>query len=392
MSDFRLLDTKQMKMDFGASYERIRRFGYGLFAQNLQDKNPVLSPVSAYLALTMAGCGAYGAAKEEFHKVLGKDMVVLAIDIMNTLPAKGDFLNVSFANSAWIDSRYFLRDTWMSAVKSMMNAEVFQAVLSTEETVEVINRWISVNTGGIIDKILERPLDLWTKAAFFSTVYFKGRWAVPFENYRTHKEAFYTDKRQGTAVQADMMCMHGPGRELDYISDSFTEGVILPYARNGAWDAQLALVALKPKGNANMRNICSRLTSGVIKSMLSSRKKMEIELKLPKFSVTFDVVMNKSLANMGLLRCFSMEQANFANILKNTRNREQLFIGLVNQKARITVDENGTEAAAATSLLAPLSAWEAQKKLSFDEPFLYMVLDMDKELPLFIGIMDNPTA
>lgn len=74
------------------SYESVQNFSHDLFAQCIQNENPVLSPVSAYLALTMAGCGADGTTKEEFYSVLGNDMMALSDDMMNTLPAKGGFV------------------------------------------------------------------------------------------------------------------------------------------------------------------------------------------------------------------------------------------------------------------------------------------------------------
>ena len=90
----KLTAQQEMAMDDYSieSYEAVQKFGYELLAQNIQDKNPVLSPVSAYLALAMAGCGADGTTKEEFYKVLGgegEDMITLSYDMIDTLPAKG---------------------------------------------------------------------------------------------------------------------------------------------------------------------------------------------------------------------------------------------------------------------------------------------------------------
>ncbi|MDE5699541.1 MAG: hypothetical protein K2I96_19390 [Lachnospiraceae bacterium] len=394
MAVFRAFQENQPEAHLEKSYESLRKFGYALFAQNINGENPLLSPVSAYLALSMAGCGADGTTKEEFYKVLGRGMMVLTIDMMNTVPSEGDLLNISFANSAWIYDKLSLNDTWVSAIKCLMNAEVFQTQLSAVETMKIINHWISVKTNGLIKQVLEEPLDPLTRIALFNTVCFKGSWVFPFEPYGTHREAFYLNKEQNVTVQADMMsmCERVPGRALEYISDNFTEGVILPYMSERGNSRNIAFIALKPKGNSNIRNICSRWTSGVIKNLLAGRQKMEIELKLPRFRITFDRILNRSLANMGLLRCFDMKRADFARISRKARSGDTLYLNLVGQSAMITVDEEGTEAAAATELLAPLSLWQPQKKLYFNEPFLYMIMDMDKEIPLFIGILDNPEA
>ena len=139
------------------SYESVQNFSHDLLMQCIQDKNPVLSPVSAYLALTMAGCGADGTTKEEFYSVLGNDMMALSDDMMNTLPAKGDLLNLSIADSAWIDDEMIVDDTWVGTVSSLMDAEVFQTDLSTEKTMREINQWIDNRTNGLIDQMLEKP-------------------------------------------------------------------------------------------------------------------------------------------------------------------------------------------------------------------------------------------
>ena len=186
------------------SYESVQKFGYDLFAQCIQDPNPVLSPVSAYLALSMAGCGADGTTQEEFYDVLGNDMMALSHDMMSTLPAEGDLLNLSIADSAWIDDAFIVDDTWLGTIDSLMDAETFQTDLSTKETMNEINRWVDDKTNGLIDKMLDRPLDEMARLALFNTVYFKGKWEFPFDANDTHKEDFYLDREQRTAEQVQI--------------------------------------------------------------------------------------------------------------------------------------------------------------------------------------------
>lgn len=374
------------------SYESVQNFGHDLLAQCIQDKNPVLSPVSAYLALSMAGCGADGTTREEFYNVLGNDMMTLSDDMMNTLPAKGDLLNLSIADSAWIDDDLIADDTWLSTVKSLMDAEVFSADLSTEKTMNEINHWIDDKTNGLIDKMLGQPLDESARLALFNTVYFKGKWEIPFDAVDTHKEDFYPDGDQGTAEQVDMMNLYMT--DLDYVANDFAEGVILPYQRNddGKDSENLVFVALKPTGDSGAREIYGKLTSEVIADILVNKQTGLVNLKLPKFEITFDKELNDSLSNMGLSECFDMEKANFDQMGK-TRSGDNLYISLVRQKAKIIVDEEGTEAAAVTEVIMACGAAvepREPKEIYFNEPFVYMIMDLDKEIPLFIGILDNP--
>ena len=134
------------------TYESIRKFGYDLFVQCMQEKNPVLSPVSAYLTLVMAGCGAGGTTRTEFNNVLGEDMAERASDLMHTLTAKGEFLNLSIANSVWIDQRFLLNPAWEETIKSLLGADVFSRDLPSCQTMKEINQWIAEQTNGLIDQ------------------------------------------------------------------------------------------------------------------------------------------------------------------------------------------------------------------------------------------------
>lgn len=385
------------------SYETIQRFGYDLFAQNLQDKNPVLSPVSAYLALSMAGCGADGTTKDEFYRVLGNDMMELSDDMMNTLPEEGELLKLSIGNSAWIDDEFAIENEWLGTIKSIMDAEAFQMNLSSQEAVNRINRWVLDKTNGMIDKLIDSPFDALAKIVLLDTVYFKGKWEMPFEAENTHLEEFYLDKVQRVSKQVNMMNQYNT--YMDYVANDFVEGVILPYQNNMEEgilphqsvpyrEPKLAFIALKPVGNRDIREIYSRLTAETIAALLRNRQNELVDLKLPKFEITFDKELNQSLLNMGLTECFDARKANFGQ-MGETKGDGNLYISLVRQKAKIIVDEEGTEAAAVTEIemrAAGAINLEPPRVLYFNEPFFYMIMDMDREIPLFIGILDNPVS
>ena len=271
-----------------------------------------------------------------------------------------------------------------------MDAETFQTDLSTKETMNEINRWVDDKTNGLIDKMLDRPLDEMARLALFNTVYFKGKWEFPFDANDTHKEDFYLDREQRTAEQVQMMNLYRT--DLDYLATDFAEGVILPYQKNngGEDNENLVFVALKPTGDGDVRDVYAKLTSEVINSILVNRQTETVNVKMPKFEITFDKELNGALSNMGLSSCFDIEKANFDRLGK-IQDDNNLYISLVRQKAKIIVDEEGTEAAAVTeAIMACGAALEQSRQVSFNEPFVYMIMDMDKEIPLFVGILDNP--
>ena len=402
-----------LKPDLQKTYESVQKFGYDLFRQNMQEKNPILSPLSVYLTLAMAGCGADGTTKAEFIKVLGDNMSSFSADIINIFSVKEEDMNLSIANSAWIDRKFTVNETWTNTIKSLMGADVFLTELPSYETMNNINRWVAMQTNGLIDQMLTEPLEPKERIrlALFNTIYFKGKWENPFKASDTHKEDFYVldegkeNCLRRRSIQVDMM--RNKTAELEYVSNDFAEGVILPYLTNqrmhfGFSDCQntgkehckrLGFFALKPKTRYSVRDVYNKLSKCIIHKMLSNRKWESIDLKLPKFKSTFDVNLVESLTKIGLTECFNENKANLSLMGKDAITGRTLFVSLVRQNAVLKVDEEGTEAAASTELLGCLRAMlRPQKELYFNEPFLYMILDMERELPLFIGILDNPEA
>ena len=402
-----------LKPDLQKTYESVQKFGYDLFRQNMQEKNPILSPLSVYLTLAMAGCGADGTTKAEFIKVLGDNMSSFSADIINIFSVKEEDMNLSIANSAWIDRKFTVNETWTNTIKSLMGADVFLTELPSYETMNNINRWVAMQTNGLIDQMLTEPLEPKERIrlALFNTIYFKGKWENPFKASDTHKEDFYVldegkeNCLRRRSIQVDMM--RNKTAELEYVSNDFAEGVILPYLTNqrmhfGFSDCQntgkehckrLGFFALKPKTRYSVRDVYNKLSKCIIRKMLSNRKWESIDLKLPKIKSTFDVNLVESLTKIGLTECFNENKANLSLMGKDAITGSTLFVSLVRQNAVLKVDEEGTEAAASTELLGCLRAMlRPQKELYFNEPFLYMILDMERELPLFIGILDNPEA
>lgn len=376
------------------SYAAIQNFGYNLFRESLTDENPVLSPVSAYLALSMAGMGADGNTRTEFLNLLGEDMMALSDDMMNALSVNSDSLNLSLANSAWIDDEYIVDEAWLGTIRSLLDAEAFQTDISSSDAMDNMNSWIKDATNGLIEKMIEEPLHQDARLALFNTIYFKANWISPFEKEDTCTEAFTL--ADGQTIAVDMMNKYHA--HFAYLSNDIAEGIVLPYYgyndKSGELDANLAFVALKPKGEAAVREMCDKLTDEVVKDLLVNRQTTWVNIKLPKFEIAFEQELNERLQNMGLIEAFDEDYANFDR-MGQTKSGNNLYISLVCQKAKVIVDEEGTEAAAVTEVAMDSTASELIAEpinVYFDEPFFYMIMDMDKEIPLFIGIIDNPAA
>lgn len=374
----------------GGAYDPVRTFSYELFLQNMDGQNPVLSPVSAYLALSMAGDGSDTATKAEFQELLGDQAMAVSEELMASLHRSSENCTIALANSAWIDKQFLVNEDWTGRIQAFMDAQAFQSDLAAPETMNSMNKWVKKHTNGLIDKMVEKPLDKNIKMVLFNTIYFKAKWSLVFSAEMTRAEDFTLEDSKAVSAQMMRKCT-----DMDYLSNDLLEGVVFPYRNDEEKDSSLALVALRPKhASQKIREACSGLTSQVIDELLADRQTKLVNLKLPKFEITFDKRLNESLQKMGLTEAFDVETADFS-LLGTTKNGENLYLSLVRQKAKIIVDEEGTEAAAVTEVAlsgggAPDMAMPVD--VFFDRPFLYIIMDMDNKIPLFIGILDNPAV
>lgn len=368
------------------TYQSVQDFGFALFKENMNETNPVLSPVSAYIALTMAGNGAEGNTRQQFFDVLSKDgsMTVLSDSMMNRLPKKTERITLELANSAWIDDEFTVKDEWIGEVTSLYDAQAYQTDVATTAAMNAMNEWVEDNTHGLIKQMIEQPFEKETRLVLFNTLYFDGKWQNPFLMETTYEEDFHVSDTQ--TVQVPMM--HQYDERYEFFENDYIKGIVMPYQ-----DSKLAFVAILPQGNADIRDRLN-LTADGLSGIMKGREYLTVHVKLPKFEVSFDKVLNESLKSMGLVDAFDEEKADFSSI-GTTDSGNPIYISLVRQKAVVKVDEEGTEAAAVTEVaIAETTALlEAEPiEMYFDKPFLYLIMDMETELPLFMGIMDNPVA
>ncbi|MBR1854894.1 MAG: serpin family protein [Lachnospiraceae bacterium] len=362
-----------------------QEFGRALFTNSFSETNPVQSPVSAYLAMALAGEGAKGQTAREFDTVMGADRQGAADLLMTRLPVEKEGTKVFLANSAWVDDEMHCETDWLTVARNSYRAQVYQAELSAPETMGTINGWIEDNTRGLIKDFLKEPLSEETKLVLFNTLYFKGKWIVPFEERATADRTFTLEG--GKERKIPMMSKYD--EYMTYVSGKSCDGIVLPYR-----DSDLVFVALKPTAGQSVRQMYESLDMEQIGALVDAGQEISVDLWLPKFEVTFDKELNEDLAAMGLTSAFDNNLADFTGI-GFTDNGLPLYISLVRQKAVFILDEEGTEAAAVTEVaMDECAAMEnpvLPQEVHFDSPFLYMVLDKETDMPLFIGIMDDPS-
>ncbi len=365
------------------SYEMLRQFSHELMLENMEKENPLLSPVSAYLALGMVAMGARGETLQEFQEVMGDNMPAVSRKLMELYPRKQEGMVLNIANSVWVDQELTPNGQWVQETEEIFKGEGYQGILSSQAAMEQINAWCSENTQGLVPKMLEDPLDETTRLALLDAIYFNGDWEIPFDALDTMELPF--TREDGTQIQVDTMRMMEENQR--YLHSSLGEGVLLPYQ-----GGDFAYVAILPEEGTSVRQLYSSLTPDALAELLESENTELCNLSLPKYEVGFDRKLNESLQAMGLVRAFEEEMADFSG-LGTTIQGNPMYISLVRQKAVFRLDEKGTEAAAVTMVAVDECAALLEtrpRELHFDRPFVYMILDLESRIPLFVGIMDNP--
>ena len=379
-----MTDSQGWDREDGSSYETLRQFSHQLMLENLEEENPLLSPVSAYLALGMVGMGAQRETGQEFRDLLGENMPAVSWGLMERYPQEQEGMVLTIANSVWVDRQLTPDGQWIADMEEIFRGEGYRGELSSQEITDQINNWCSENTRGLVPKMLDRPLGAKARLAVLDAIYFKGDWSFPFDALNTTQRPF--TREDGMELQVDTMSMWEENQR--YLQSGLGEGVLLPYQ-----GGEFAYVAVLPKEGTQVRELYRQLTPEALAELLESEKWELCNLRLPKYEVSFDKKLNDSLQAMGLVRAFDEELADFSGLGK-TEQGNPLYISLVKQKAVFRVDEKGTEAAAVTlvamdectALIEP-----EPRELYFDRPFVYMILDLETQVPLFVGIMDDPS-
>ncbi|MDO4302730.1 MAG: serpin family protein [Bacillota bacterium] len=365
-----------------SEYGDLNEFCYQVFANGMDETNPVLSPVSAYIALAMVTDGAREETRTELLKVLGENYNSISGDVIATFPDKQETGQLLMANSVWFDKSTSgkISDEYVSGLEQIYEAQIYARDLATEDTQKEVNKWVSRNTNEMINEILEKPFPDDVRMALFNAVYFEGRWEKPFSERRTQKGAFTLE--DGTSVETDMMKQQMV--RYRYYDGEYFEGIIMPYE-----DSSYSFIVMLPKEGEKVRDMYEAFDMQMLGRVIDYAEYESINLQMPKFEISSEKDLIEDLQSMGVMLAFS-DEADFSGITGNTG----LQISQVTQKAVFAVDEEGTKAAAVTEAAAAETAVFDEEAVEFDlnRPFLYMIVEKNSCVTLFIGIMDDPTA
>ena len=361
-------------------------FGFRLFsmlAEKENDKNVFISTPSISLALSMVYNGADGETKDTMAKVLplgsGRLEAVNAANsaITNSLQDPNSGVNLMIGNSVWAkDNISFIAD-FMQRCEVSYQAELKSLKFEDPKSVDIINAWVDNKTQGKIKRLINE-LDPMTYLVVVNTVYFKGAWRNPFDPAATQPHDFMTPDGK---ITVPMM-----SAENDYIyqkNDDF-EAVILPYA-----GTRMSMYVFLPSEELGLNGFIKKLNAENWQKWVTMFRPAEGTVMLPKFKSEYDTHLRDLLVKMGLGIAFDRNQADFSQMCS-----ERTWLSEVIHKTFVEVNEEGTEAAAATAAVAVGSIMPPEPpptfKMVVDRPFFCVIRDNETGLLLFMGAIKNP--
>jgi serpin B len=346
--------------------------------------NLFLSPYSISAALAIAYAGARGETAAQMARALHFDPdprrlhpAFAALEMRVAGVGRESALQLRVANRLWPHKSCRLLDEYVTLVKRCYGASLTPLdYRRTEAARQTINSWAEEQTGGRISELIPRGvLKSVTRLVLANAVYFKGRWASPFRLRFTHRAPFWVTP--DGAAQAQMM---EHTHDFGYRETGDLQALELPYAGG------LSMIVLLPRERDGLAALEAALTVENLSRWTAGLSPSTVEVFLPRFMITFAVRLNAALGSLGMADAFS-EQADFSG-MDGTR---WLFIGAALHKAFVKVNEEGTEAAAATALaLAEGMPPPAPPVFRADHPFLFLICEQHTGSILFLGRVVNP--
>ena len=343
-----------------------------------EEGNVFISPISISTALSMTHQGALGDTREEMGRVLGygkiddESLRESYKEFLKYLMAMDKDIELNIANSIWYREGEPIEETFLKVNQEVFNALVEELDFSNEGTVDKINDWIEDATDGKIEDMLEGPIPGNVIMYLINAIYFKGDWTVPFEEEQSFETIFAS--ASGEAEDIMMMRRKGSvayGEGVDYKS------VRLPYGES----ENTAMYVILPKDEEeNINEFLSNINHEKWKDIKGNVSfKDDVELQIPRFEIEYGIKsLKEALIRLGMEEAFEMH-ANFDGI------RPGIFIEDVLHKAVIEVNEQGSEAAAATVVIMTESAAIDSPIFIADRPFVFVIANDEADSILFMG-------
>lgn len=348
------------------------------------DENIMISPLSISVAFAMAYNGADSDTKTEMENAmklngLTKEQINNSYKMLiGGLESLDKNVVFEIANAIFYADGFSVKPDFLNINKTIYNAETEKLNFGSPLAVQAINDWVTAKTHDKIKNIIKElnPLD---RMVLLNAIYFNGIWTNKFDEKGTHLLGF--TKTDGTNIDVPMMKKE---EKLDYTSNSLFSAIKMPYG-NGQYN----MIVMLPAKDKNSQDVINELSATNWKNWLESfEPKDPVVVTMPRFKFAFETKLNQVLAQMGMEKAFQPNIADFSKL-----SDEDLFISSAIHKSFIDVNENGTEAAAVTSITFTTTSIGIEPPKTYftvNRPFLFAITEKDTGAILFIGNVQNP--
>ena len=355
-----------------------------------QEGNLFLSPFSISTALAMTYAGARGNTAAQMEQALHFEVkrehlhqaFAQLIEQLGAQAREGGY-QLSVANALWGQQGAGFLEEFLNLTEKHYGAGLRQVDFAgaAEAARRTINAWVEKETQGKIKDLLQPGvLGALTRLVLTNAIYFKGTWASQFEEGATREEPFTL--ATGQQVKVPMM---NKTEKFGYTEAEDFQALELPYAGD-----DLSMVVFLPRTVDGLPALEEKLSLENLERWLGGLRRRQVQVSLPRFTMTSQFGLQEVLKSLGITDAFSLPPADFSGM----NGRTDLFISAVVHKAFVDVNEEGTEAAAATAVVAVTSAARPEPVPVFraDHPFIFLIRDTRSGSVLFMGRFMNPKA
>jgi serpin B len=378
-------DTDSYSYKKAALVQQNNRFSLQIFSEitknETDETNVFVSPLSMYYALAMAATGSDTETRAEFEALLGwenrteEEVLELMLNLYTELMPQKDKLTLAIANSLWQRNGFPVFNSYKDTVHKFFDAEIQSLDFNDQQAVAIINAWIESKTQGLITDMLDQ-LSPDAVMYLINAIYFKGDWKYVFEPDDNLQAVFY--KADGSTETVTYM---NQKTHLNYLKNDLFTSVQLPYT-----DSSYCMTLLLPDPSVGIDGLLTVLNTENWTSWKKAYEMSEVTVALPKFKFAFGLRnINQELNDLGLVSAFNPIAADFSKI-----SDQQINISRVLHKAYIEVNEQGSEAAAATVVEFEYTSNDGQKTLSLNRPFVFAIEHKPTQTLLFIGKVAFP--
>ncbi|HVA65607.1 MAG TPA: serpin family protein [Elusimicrobiota bacterium] len=368
-------------------------FALALYARVAAGKksNVFFSPYSVFSALAMAYAGARGRTARQMADVLrlapgGQFLPEEFAELNRSLDGRRGKIKLVIANALWGQKGFSFRRDFLALTQRYYGAGLrtldFRKDVSKARA--AINAWVEISTGGNIQNIIAPgALGASTRLVLTDAVYFKAAWASPFEERRTKKGAFYT--AASGRVQASFMVETG---RFAYAETPTLQVLALPYSGG------LSMIVILPRTQDGLAALEKNLSAENVLGLIGALSRRRVEVLLPKFKFSSGFGLVPVLKSMGMADAFTPPASGAGADFSGMDDRRDLWISGVIHKAYIDVNEQGTEAAAATAVTMRATAiFSPGPPAVFraDHPFIFLIRDNASGAILFLGKIADPS-